>query len=671
MANLKHKTKGDTDLQGKPRVYFCCHSEDFEKYFDMVADEILKKQDCAIWYTDKAVNRDDDFFADLKQMQLFVMPVTANLLFTPNHALDIEFKFAVQSCIPVLPLMQEDGLEEQFNIKCGELQFLGKNTANQTDISYSERLNKYLDAVLIGDELAEKVRAAFDAYIFLSYRKKDRKYARELMRLIHKNNFCRDIAIWYDEFLTPGENFNKSIEVALQKSGLFVLTVTPNLVNEPNYIMETEYPLAKQEGKPIFAAELVPTNRKKLLEKYNGIPTPTDAYNEFEFSEALLKAVKKMAVKRHPRSPEHDFLIGLAYLSGIDVEVDFEKAIKLITAAAEAGLPEAMKKLCDMYTNGIGVRLNYTAAMRWTEKLYEAYKSTLGENHDKTVAVLWDLMTAYLQNGEADKAISLAEKKYQATAEGYGENDTRTLYTLHWVATGYSHRGEYKKALEIAQKLYAAHSEKEGENHESTMSAASIMANAYFRLESYEKALPIYQRIYDYCLKKFSQENSDTLLILICIAETFLKLGDYEKSLELSEKAYELCADTLGEKHKTTAQALQIIATNYIKLNQAKKGLLLSRRAYGVYCYIYGPEHSATISALSGIGSAYLNMKKYKRAIEVFEAIYNIQSKKYGGEHLNCVSALENLATAYNGLKKRKKAQYYSELALDIQRKSR
>ena len=51
------------------------------------------------------------------------------------------------------------------------------------------------------------------------------------MRLIHKNEFCRDIAIWYDEFLTPGENFNDAIKEALQKSGLFVLTVTPNLVN--------------------------------------------------------------------------------------------------------------------------------------------------------------------------------------------------------------------------------------------------------------------------------------------------------------------------------------------------------------------------------------------------------------------------------------------------------
>ena len=173
MAKLKYKTRGNSEPQGKPRVYFCCHPEDFNKYFESVSDEILAKQNCAVWYIDETTVRDEDFFADLKQMQLFVIPITANLLYTENEALDIEFKFAVENHIPILPLMQESGLEEPFNQKCEELQFLNKNDADITAISYDEKLQKYLESILIGDELAEKIRAAFDAYVFLSYRKKD------------------------------------------------------------------------------------------------------------------------------------------------------------------------------------------------------------------------------------------------------------------------------------------------------------------------------------------------------------------------------------------------------------------------------------------------------------------------------------------------------------------
>lgn len=385
MANFKYKTRGNSSPQGKPRVYFCCHHEDFDRYFESVSDEILAKQNCAVWYADEIVVRDEDFFLDLKQMQLFVMPVTTNLLCTENDALDVEFKFAIENHIPVLPLMQESGLEELFNKKCGDLQVLDKHNTDNTAISYDEKLKKHLESVLIGDELAEKIRAAFDAYVFLSYRKKDRRYAQELMQLIHKNEFCRDIAIWYDEFLTPGENFNNSIKEALQKSGLFVLAVTPNLVNELNYIMTTEYPMAKQEGKPILPAELVPTDRKQLFELYKDIPNPTDAHNKAELTEALFESVKKMAIKENDASSEHNFFIGLAYLDGVDVEVNHERALELITSAANDGLLEACGKLVDMYQTGKGVARNYMKAFYWQMKktlLLEDIANETNSEHD-------------------------------------------------------------------------------------------------------------------------------------------------------------------------------------------------------------------------------------------------------------------------------------------------
>ena len=49
MSGLKYKTRNNTSPQGKPRVYFCCHPEDFDKFFDGVSEEILAKQNCAVW----------------------------------------------------------------------------------------------------------------------------------------------------------------------------------------------------------------------------------------------------------------------------------------------------------------------------------------------------------------------------------------------------------------------------------------------------------------------------------------------------------------------------------------------------------------------------------------------------------------------------------------------
>ncbi len=412
---LSYKTRGNSSPQGKPKVYFCCHPDDFGYLFESLSEEILAEQNCSVWYAhDVNTPRDADYLNDLSGMQLFVMPITSKLLYTENPAIDIEFPFAIEHHIPVLPLMQESDLENIFNQKCGNLQFLDKSLRDATAIPYEEKFKAFLASVLIGDELAQKIRSAFDAYIFLSYRKKDRRYAKELMRLIHKNEFCRDIAIWYDEYLTPGENFNDAIKQALEKSDLFVMTVTPNLVEEQNYIMTTEYPMAKEAGKTILPAEMVQTNRHALSENYDRLPTLTDAHDEAALSETLLSAIRALAIEENNHSPEHTFFIGLAYLSGIDMEVDHERAVALIGAAAEAGLPEAIDKLIGMYENGEGVARSYHTAAEWRERKIVCAEQAYQTIPDETL--LHDLFWAIVECGDAYRFLGndrLAREKYQ------------------------------------------------------------------------------------------------------------------------------------------------------------------------------------------------------------------------------------------------------------------
>lgn len=389
MTEIKYKSREATNPKGKARVYFTCHKDDFALFFDEISDEILKKQNCVIYYYDPEDEvKQDDLLTNLSQMQLIVIPITTKFLCSKNRALDVEFKYACEHHIPVLPLMQENGLEEMFNVVCGELQTLNKNVQDSTAVSYDEKLDKFLDAVLVSDELAEKIRLAFDAYIFLSYRKKDRKYAQELMKLIHKNEFCRDIAIWYDEFLVPGENFNVAIEEALKKSELFTLLVTPNLINEENYVMSIEYPMARNGGKQILPVESVKTDKKQLKEKFQDIDECIKVEDETKLTQELLDKLHSIAIKENDTSPEHNFFIGLAYLSGIDVEIDHEKALALITMAANEKLPEAIEKLVHMYCNGEGAEKDQNKAIEWLKKLCEIRENKFSETLEYLDGVL-------------------------------------------------------------------------------------------------------------------------------------------------------------------------------------------------------------------------------------------------------------------------------------------
>lgn len=392
-----YKTRGMASPQGKRRVYFTCYPEDHERFFEQISNELLKIADCAVWYNPDEVYEDIEL--DLGQMTLLVVPVTTKLLTKPCRAMSLDVPFALKNHIPILPLMQEGGLDEMFTRLFGDLQYLDPNIQDESAISYEEKLKKFLNSVLIGDELAAKVRAAFDAYIFLSYRKKDRKYANELMRLIHKNAFCRDIAIWYDEYLTPGEDFNQAISEALQKSDLFALVVTPNLVNEINYVWTVEYPAAAEQKKTVLPAEMVRTDRDALIERYPAIPKGVDARDRVALSSALESALVNIAYAENDSDPQHCFFIGLAYLDGIDVEVDHERALSLITFAAESEenkVPEAIEKLVSMYSEGHGVERDYRTAVEWQRKLTEHFEEEYQglssmENYRKFFSALWGL----------------------------------------------------------------------------------------------------------------------------------------------------------------------------------------------------------------------------------------------------------------------------------------
>lgn len=353
MSNFLYRTRGMVNPKGKPRVYFTCHPDDFDKSFNKVCKDIFKTHDCAIFYTEdlKEPFEEQNIDIDLGSMNLFVIPVTVTLLTKPNRAFDFDFAYAKKKHIPVLPIMLETGIDGLYSRpnKFGEIQYLNPYSTDITEIGYEDKLKKFLESVLISEETANRVRTAFNAYIFLSYRKKDRRYANELMHLIHEKLEFRDIAVWYDEFLTPGESFNKNIEKMLTESKLFVLLVTPNLLEEPNgkpnYVMGNEYPTAMKIGMDILPAEMELTDKNALKSKFVDIPDIVDPRDKKAFKQRLLNSLTKVATSENDETPEHNYLIGLAYLDGIDVEVDRQRGLRLVKSAAKDGVLEASNEL--------------------------------------------------------------------------------------------------------------------------------------------------------------------------------------------------------------------------------------------------------------------------------------------------------------------------------------
>ena len=622
MINVR--TRDNSGAQGKRRVFVVCHPADAGKWFDRICEDIFRTHDCAIFYFDE--NQDDDdenLETDLGRADLFVFPVTWKHLSEPNFARDTVLPFALDNRIYVLPIMLEPSLDEAYSKIFGELQYLdignsrltGGNSIDPTAISYEDKLRKYLEAVLISDELAQKVRDAFDAYVFLSYRKKDRKYANELMKLIHKNRNCWNIAIWYDEFLTPGESFNDSIRDALNRSELFTMLVTPNLVNEENYVKNIEYPAACDANKAVLPVEMVETDRSQLEKQFSGIPDCVKNENEDEFRERLITNLSKLAKYDFDDDTEHKYLLGLAYVEGIDVEKNVRRGEFLIKSAAEEGLLEAIDyrinkmreipgvfddlndnrteymKLAEksveivskekpeddpelldrmmILAEACNMRLNEYAprAREISQKVYDIRKKNLGETHPKTLESLKEIAHSYENSKESSKALEIYKELHEKSKRALGEKDPQTLSILYRMALTYYDMGKSEPAFATEKEVYEAYKEILGKSHLCTLDVLESMSASCA-----EEDIPaIYEGLEEAEEEIFKDRPFDICKRLQKIIGIYMDLEEDEKCLELNEKLFEIEKEEYGLDHTATQVTAQMLAMYYRDLGETDK----------------------------------------------------------------------------------------------------
>ena len=585
---LKYKTRGMSDPKGKPKVYFSSHPEDFDEALPLITEDLLSHANCAVFYDEENGSADSaktELEDVLKEMQLVVFAVTSRFIHERNRAKDTELPLALKNHIPVLPIMLENGLGYEFSNNCAKIQVVPKYGTDPTAIPYDDVLQTFLDSVLVGDELAEQVRDAFDAYVFLSYRKKDRKHAQRLMRLIHENRQFRDIAIWYDEFLVPGEAFNEAIKDAFNKSSLFAMAVTPHLEEEGNYVMRVEYPMARNRKSENDDFDIVPVEMYEPEDgeegkdwridqshlkgqkdfEYQEISDLQDEHRLQEMNKSFLDALERIAKKENDGSSRHRFFIGLAYLNGIDVEINKERALQLLLSAAEDPVPcmEATAKLADMYLNGEGVERDAAQAMFWQKRLASQYKAAYDQNHDPDehkgygtayFKALGKLSDMYRDFGDLQEAADTAKEALGFCEEleqevGIREQRRDKAVMLGRLGSLYREKGNLDLALDCYQRAGKIYEEHAGEI--GTQRARRDLSISY-------------ERIGDICRKKddlsgaesYYQKAKEIRLQLIHQAESagsrrdysavLTKLGNVWKSRKQYTKAVEYYSEALA-----------------------------------------------------------------------------------------------------------------------------
>ena len=713
MLELKFKSEGLPS--DKPRVYFTCHPDDFDRSFSEVTADILRLSNCAIYYTGDMTQpiSAEDRAHQLYRMSLFVVPVTLKLLIEPNRAMDEDVPYALSRNIPLLPIMLEPGLDPVYSRenKFSDRKYLmPSRDTDGSGLSYEDKLKRFLNSVLWDAETAKRIRAAFDCTVFLSYRWKDRYHADDLIRLIHKNPFFRDVATWYDEYLVPGEGFNAAIAEALDRSKLYAMVVTDNLVTEKNYIQTDEYPTARNLGISILPADMGISDENRVkLKVFDGIPECVSTKDESLFyatAQELLHNAE-VALCRKKGDPEHDFLIGLAYLEGIDVEVDRNRALCLITSSARAGCLPAIEKLHEMYLHGNGVSLNLDKAMFWVEELYSRSKTgpcadlsaalralkgkadllklggvplaartktlneiyelsceVLGKENPDTVVALSNLAASQSSYPAPKRVIKMQEEAFEFSKKHFAENDQRALCILHNWAIIYKVSMDLEKAVEYQQRVYELQCLAEGENSAGALTELFSLALCQTKLRNFVEAKLLLNKAFDQANQIYGERHPSLIPILTTLVYVCDSISGKDEALKYEERAFELARCLWGNSNLATISAQTDLAISCAELGYFERALELQEEAYSLmkkmrfdgeklHSSIGEPLMFTAIENLAEINS---KLGRYDKALDLYEKLYQQRRFVNDDDTPSSIQALGKMALTYEKMGDQEKA---------------
>ncbi len=334
-------------------VYICGHPDDMPAMLDL-GRKIQETYHAEIRISE---GKEEDFDREelkaiLSEMKVVVFAVTKRFFGEDCVAGKTVFPLAASAGNLLLPVALEEGLGSAFTQRFGSFHLM-----NACAPDFGRKLQSFIERFVDLYIDISNIDTNPDRYlrhrVFFSYRKKDLADLKDLLRLLRCWKELTDVGIWYDDALVPGEDYNDQIKSKLEASHIFLLLVTPHLLENDNYVMKHEYPDAVAAGKTVIPVMMQDTDLQQLRELYPGVGEVFSLVEIKKAREAFCTALGKQSGQLPELTGEEWFLLGRAYASGEGTEWNPAMAKKALEESQRLGYVWALVRLSrDLDENG-------------------------------------------------------------------------------------------------------------------------------------------------------------------------------------------------------------------------------------------------------------------------------------------------------------------------------
>ena len=346
-----------------------------------VAEEILECLDCKVYVPQSGhVMGEERMESCIREFSWFVILVSSGL-FDGQNSTFLLLKELIRSHARILPIQIEDtaGLGGRFTEQFGKLHVLKRfQPAYSTALGWfiSERVDHHR-IVGLSPEQQEIRQHQFRFRTFISYRKKDAQYLGRFLERIRRMPELRDMSVFYDNDLVPGEDYNERLEQEINGSDVVIFIITPNMLEAGNYVIRREYPQAVAGHKLLLPVIMADTDETALAECFPAFSAYVKFGEDVEFAERMTAFRTEHFGAVPGMSAEQKYFLGYAFEQGEGTERNLKLAETLYREAASEGYHSANAKLAFLHVDGLVPDTFPGETERLLEKAMYAYAEKL------------------------------------------------------------------------------------------------------------------------------------------------------------------------------------------------------------------------------------------------------------------------------------------------------
>ncbi|MFJ6984697.1 MULTISPECIES: FxSxx-COOH system tetratricopeptide repeat protein [unclassified Streptomyces] len=198
--------------------------------------------------------------------------------------------------------------------------------------------------------------------------------------------------------------------------------------------------------------------------------------------------------------------------------------------------------------------------------ILEQRAARLGRDHPDTLHAAHALAACLRPLGRHEEAVALDEHTFVVRRRIFGADDPLTLVSAHDLAAGLRAWGDHARARVLCEETRERALRVLGEDHPFTLVAAHDLAASLRGLGEFEAARPLDEEALEGRRRTLGEDHPHTLYSANGLAADLRGLGDHQAAHTLDQDTLERRRRTLGEEHPQVRVSLRALAADQLGL---------------------------------------------------------------------------------------------------------